>query len=318
MTGGTGYVGGRLMVALAERRHAVRVGSRGQAPAAAAAGVTDAAVMDWNSDESLAAACRGIDAVVHAAGMGAAECRADPVAALQFNGVATARLVRAAQRAGVRRFLYLSTMHVYGTALQGIVDESTCPQPVHPYASSHRAGEDAVLAADAGAGMRGMVLRLSNSFGAPAPATRGDECWRLVANDLCRQGATSGRLALQTAGRQRRDFIAMAEACRAILHCLDMPDASAGAALFNVGGDWAPSLLELAQFVAASVQRVSGRSCEITTGSATDSVGAAAFCYSTSRLRSSGFEPDASAAAREMDRLAAHCLERPAPGGHAA
>jgi hypothetical protein len=49
--------------------------------------------------------CDGVYVVIQAAGMNAQDCAADPVAALTFNGVATARLVMAASRTGVQRFI---------------------------------------------------------------------------------------------------------------------------------------------------------------------------------------------------------------------
>jgi UDP-glucose 4-epimerase len=315
VTGGSGYLGGRLVSALAGSDSCVvRIGLRRASPAPDSALDAEVAVTDWHSDESLAISCRGVDAIVHAAGMNAASCRADPVAALEFQGLATARLLRAAIAAGVRRFIYVSTAHVYGAALRGVVDESTCPRPLHPYATSRRAGEDVVLAARADGALQGIVLRLSNSFGSPAQPSGAVECWKLVANDLCRQGVVGGRMVLQTAGQQRRDFIAISEACRAITHFLGSAHDPADTGLFNVGGDWSPTLLELAQFIGSRIEHNMGTRPGIVTGAATDSVGGAEFRYSTARLHATGFVPAAGAAATEMDRLVVSCARAVAAG----
>src|SRR3546814_17036700 len=93
--------------------------------------------------------------------MNAQNCAANPVEALEFNGVATARLVQAAARVGIRRFIYLSTAHVYCAPLTGTITEDTCPRNLHPYATSHLAGENAVLSAVQAGEISGMVLRLS-------------------------------------------------------------------------------------------------------------------------------------------------------------
>ena len=63
---------------------------------------------------------------------------------LEFNGAATARLVRASLRAGVSKFIYFSTAHVYRSLLVGYFDDNSCPRNAHPYASTHLAGEQAV------------------------------------------------------------------------------------------------------------------------------------------------------------------------------
>ena len=76
--------------------------------------------------------------------MNAQNCVTDPVAALEVNAVATARLLQAAIRQGAKRFIYLSTAHVYGSSLSGVITEETCPASLCPYAASHRAGEDVV------------------------------------------------------------------------------------------------------------------------------------------------------------------------------
>ena len=73
----------------------------------------------WDDKDALTEACRNVDTVIHAAGMNAQDCTKDPVAALEFNGVATARLVEATCKAGVNQLIYLSTAHVYSNPLQG-------------------------------------------------------------------------------------------------------------------------------------------------------------------------------------------------------
>src|SRR3546814_14338280 len=113
-------------------------------------------------------ACRGCDAVIHAAGMNAQNCAANPVEALEFNGVATARLVQAAARVGIRRFIYLSTAHVYCAPLTGTITEDTCLRNLHPYATTHLAGENAVLLAVQFGEILGIVLGIANVLGVPA------------------------------------------------------------------------------------------------------------------------------------------------------
>ncbi len=212
--------------------------------------------MDWCSEESLRAACRSADAIVHLAGMNAAECKADPVGALEFNAVATARLARAAVASGVRRFVYLSTAHVYGSPLRGVITESSLPANLHPYATSHRAAEDPVRFLHQQRALEGIVVRLSNSFGVPAhPAVN---CWMLLVNDLCRQAVEHGELVLNSSGSQRRDFITLSDVCRAVEHLLQLDTAVIADGLFNLGGAWAPTVIEMGERVARCWELLSG------------------------------------------------------------
>lgn len=168
LTGGLGYLGGRLACALVAVGHQVRCGTR--RPGAAAPDWLPGmsmVMLDWASTEALTEACRGVDCIIHLAAMNEVESTRDPVGALEMNGLASLRLLEAAKAAGVRRFVYFSTAHVYGAPLQGSIDETSLPRPVHPYAITHKVAEDFVLAAHDRKQIEGVVIRLSNGFGAP-------------------------------------------------------------------------------------------------------------------------------------------------------
>jgi len=261
VAGGFGYVGGRIAQALCNAGHTVVLGTR--QVVASPAWLSSAQVMQlcWQDRAALEESCRGIDAVVHAAGMNAQDCAADPVAALEFNGVATARLVSAAVRAGVPRFVYFSSAHVYAASLEGQITERDCPRNLHPYATSHLAGEQVVFG-DVGSGkIRGTVLRLSNAFGPPTWDSA--SCRGLLVNDLCRQVVTTGELRLRTAGTQLRDFIPLGDVGRAVQHILSGDSAMLGDGLFNLGGDAVMSVFAMAELIVARWKIHSGKDAPI-------------------------------------------------------
>jgi UDP-glucose 4-epimerase len=246
VTGGFGFIGARLARHLAAAGYSVRLGSRRYAAQPDWLPQADVVQTCWDDIAALTAACNGMDVIVHAAGMNASDCAADPVNALMFNGVSTARLAQAAKQAGVRRFLYLSTAHVYTSPLAGTLDELTCPRNLHPYASSHLAGETAVLQTAAQGKLEAMVLRLSNAFGSPVMADA--NCWMLLINDLCRQAVTTGKLSLQSSGNQRRDFISLSTVCTTILALLAQP-ADALPSVLNIGSGEALKVIEMATLI---------------------------------------------------------------------
>jgi UDP-glucose 4-epimerase len=308
LTGGVGYLGGRLARFLIEREgHEVLLGTR--APQRVPNWAADHRVVhtDWNQEATLARACAGVDAIVHLSGMNARDCAEDPVAALEVNGVGTAHLLRAACREQVRRFIYLSSAHVYGGALTGRVDEGTAAEPRHPYATSHRAAEDLVRHAQYSGRIEGVVVRLSNSYGAPADP--GADCWSLLTNDLALQAVRSGRLVLRTTGEQRRDFIPLAEACRALAHLLAVPAAVLEQEVINVGGGWALMLREMAALIAERSLAVLGLRPELCIGDRTDATGSGLLAYGIARLLATGFKPDATAREAELDQLLRFCQE---------
>lgn len=249
ITGGFGFVGGRVARHLQRVGHQVVLGSRSEPGPPDWLPQADVVRTDWNDGPSLGKICAGIDVVIHAAGMNAQDCLVDPVAALDLNGTATARIVGESCRAGVSRFFYISTAHVYGSPLEGSIDEGTCPGNLHPYATSHLAGEHAVLGRIQRGEIEGLVLRMSNIFGAPVHSNT--NCWMLVANDLCRQAVVSGEMVLRTNGLQSRDFISMADVCMIIENLVSRNTEFGLPAVVNVGSGKSSTVLEMAR----SIQR---------------------------------------------------------------
>ncbi len=307
ITGASGYLGGRLHGFLDTfGRYSLRMGTRSRAWHANADGPSETATTDWASRSSLRTACEGIDAVVHLAGMSAPDCQRDPTGALTVNGVHTSRLLAAACDMGVDRFIYTSTVHVYGE-LSGVVTEATCPRGTHPYATSNRAGEDVVIGASLRGEIEGIVVRLSNVFGVPADP--GTDCWSLVANDLCRQAATKRRLVLTSPGVQRRDFVAAGQATQALRHLLEVPLDRGCAGTYNVGGEWSATILQLAHRISDRAEATLGVRPTINAPSLTNGDITTGFEYSIEALRDTGFElPDL--IDDELDKLLLYSRDR--------
>ena len=124
-----------------------------------------AAVTDWRGDlAELDALPDGVEAVVHAAATSTPTGRADAVPAevlIRDNALASARLVEAAKAAGVRRFVYLSSLSIHGTVNERSLDASTPIREPDPYGVSKLMGES-VLAAS---GIPAVAIRLPAVIG---------------------------------------------------------------------------------------------------------------------------------------------------------
>ncbi len=286
LSGGLGYLGGRIAQALVDAGYTVRCGSRREQPAPSWLPQMQMVRLDWGDMDSLVRACEGVSAVVHLAAMNEIESARDPLGALRMNGLASLALLTAAQQAGVGRFVYFSTAHVYGAPLQGEIDETTLARPVHPYAITHRVAEDFVLAAHDQGRLDGVVFRLSNAFG--APMTHEVDRWTLLVNDLCRQAAAQGELRLNSTGLQLRDFVTLGDVARASAHVLGLSRTALGGGLFNLGGH-AYSVLEMTERVARRWQAMTGKAIAI---HRQDGPGPTPLPlhYHYARLRDTGFE----------------------------
>jgi UDP-glucose 4-epimerase len=208
ITGGFGFVGGRLTRRLAEE-HEVWVSSRKKVPDTILRLHGNVRRIDHAlllSPETFPAF---IDTVIHLAALNELDCVKFPSEAIRVNVDETRMILENSIEQKVARFIYFSTAHIYGAPLQGTITEETLPIPTHPYAITHRAAEDYVVAAAKQKRIWGTVLRLSNSFGAPVSAAVNR--WTLLVNDLCRQSVEKGKLTLRSNGCQFRDFICLSD-----------------------------------------------------------------------------------------------------------
>ena len=305
ITGGFGYLGGRLAQFLVSQTcDEIVLGSRQQTKPPQWLPKVKVVQTRWDSLDGLENICSSVDALVHLAGMNAQDCATDPVAALQLNAVATARLLQAAIRKGVKRFIYISTAHVYGDPLTGVITEETFPVSRHSYAASHRAGEDVVLAANQRGEIEGIVVRLSNAFG--APAHKNANCWMLVVNDLCRQAAMTQRMVLRSSGLQRRNFVPLPDACCAIDHLLHLSEQALDRGIFNLGGVWQPTVWEVASLVQERCTVVLGFQPQITRIPPQKGETVAELNFRFDALRQTGYQPNANKV-EEIDRLLNFC-----------
>jgi UDP-glucose 4-epimerase len=180
----------------------------------------------------------------------------DPAKAFQVTTLGTLRLLKAAADRKVKRLVYFSTAHVYGSPLLGRIDEKTLPRPVHPYATTHKAAEDLVNEYHDKKLVEGIVIRLSNSFG--YPYYQNINRWTLVVNDLCRQAVTAKKLVLKTSGTQKRDFITLTDVCRGVDHLLESNFPLDKNNIFNLGGNATHSIYDIARAVASSCGEILG------------------------------------------------------------
>jgi UDP-glucose 4-epimerase len=263
ITGGFGYIGGRFTQHISKHQNcSVILATRSIEDIPSWALNFQIQEINWNDNTQLKNLCVGVDIVVHLAGMNAHDCLDNPGAAFQFNGVTTAKLLNRAIQARVKRFIYLSTAHVYGNPLAGTLTEDSCLTNLHPYATSHRHGEMSVLSAKKKGRILGCVIRLSNAFG--APANKNVNCWMLLVNDLCRQAVSNRKIVLRSSGQQKRNFIGMHDVCRSIEHTMMLSDNLGDNGLFNLG-DVEISVLDMARMVQSRCDAILGFKPELVT-----------------------------------------------------
>ena len=259
VTGAGGYVGSGLVGTLEAEGWQVRAAGRQRADHLDVEQVVGDLAGDANAAE---AACEGMDAVVHLAGDNEVVAARDPAFALGSTVLATERLAEAIRAAGIRRLVYMSTMHVYGERISdgATLTEDLRPEPRATYAIARLASEH-VVAALASAGVEVVVFRLTNSLGAPAhPAV---DRWTLVANDLCRQGVLHGRLELRSSGVQWRDFVALRDVRSFVAAASRSGDGALPPGVYNLGSGTPMTIRDLAGLVQDAFESITGTRPEL-------------------------------------------------------
>lgn len=142
VTGATGFVGTHLVRALRETGVAVTALARSRSRAASLEREGVQVVLGTLNDPSvLHDACQGQQVVFHVAGVVSA---LDEQGYNAVNRDGTAALLEAATRAGVGRFVYLSSLAAAGPSAPGVPHREIRSAPVTAYGRSKLAGEEVV------------------------------------------------------------------------------------------------------------------------------------------------------------------------------
>ena len=227
VTGATGKVGSRLTKRLAQRGDQVRALVRDPTRATGLReDRIELATGDLLDVDSLAAAVRGVDAVVHCAAFfrGATTEQAHAV-----NDLGTQHLAGAARAASVKRFIFTSTGLVYGPNGGRPAREDDPCAPMDGYPASKLAAERFLLAME---GIDVRVLRLPFVYGDGDPHI--EEAIPMM------QGFPPA---------QRMSIGHHADVAQAVVRLLDTP--SPAHRIYNVVDDEAPELATLFASVGA-------------------------------------------------------------------
>ena len=168
ITGGTGFIGSRLALALLENGDAVRVLGQANNEAEAAnqkeieANGAEVVLASVTDREQMFKLLAGIDLVYHFA---AAQHEANVPDQLFYdvNVTGTKNLLDASVAAGVKRFVHGSTIGVYGTAVSGTVNEQSPLNPDNIYGVTKLEGEQLVRSYQDKLPV--VIIRISETYG---------------------------------------------------------------------------------------------------------------------------------------------------------
>lgn len=267
MTGASGYAGGAVAVAL--RAGGITVLTAGRRSA-------DDLAFDLMRPERLSTQTflQDVDVLVHAAALHEVLCRQDPVAAYTANVTATRALLESARAANVRRLIYVSTFHVFGSP-QGRIDESRVPQPANDYGLTHLLAEQIFLTLAHAHQFEVSILRPANLFGTPAHWSDFNR-WTLAPFDFVQQAVNNGQIVLRSDGAPVRNYVSLSHWGAAVLAAVrgELPETTHVA-----GQPW--SMGALASLAAEAVESVIGKPVQVVRGEVGPVEASYEFCSGT-------------------------------------
>ena len=159
----------------------------------------------------------------------------------------TYRLLDYAVSRGLRRVIYLSTLQVYGTELQGDVTEATPVRCESAYSLNHYLGEEVCRLAVLRQHIDAVSLRPANVYGVPTVSTV--ERTTLVPMCFVKNALATGAVELRSSGLQRRNFVSTDEIAEIIGALIaDFPKEYN---IINAVSDWHASILQIVRMLQA-------------------------------------------------------------------
>ena len=246
ITGGAGFIGSHLIVALLAKGYAVRVlddlstGKRSNLPLdnprveLIEGDVADAAL--------VARAAQGCQAVAHLAAVASVQASVDdPVKTHQSNFIGTLNVCEAMRQAGIKRVIFASSAAVYGNNGEGeSITEDTAKAPLTPYASDKLASEYYLDFYRRQHGLEPVSFRFFNIFG---PRQDPSSPYSGVISIFAERAEKGLPINVFGDGEQTRDFFYVGDLAAILVQALERETVEEGAV--NVGQNATTSLNQL-------------------------------------------------------------------------
>ncbi|SEL28559.1 UDP-glucose 4-epimerase [Atopomonas hussainii] len=235
LTGASGFVGRAVLARLqTDAQYQVRCALR-QLPAVgwpADADIEAQQCPDLSADADWQPLLAGVDGVIHCAARVHVmhEQAADPLAEFRrVNVQGTLRLAQQAAQAGVKRFVFVSSVKVNGeqTAPGQAFSADDSPQPSDPYGISKLEAEQALLALAQQTGLEVVIVRPPLVYGPGVKANF------LSMMRWLRRGVPLPLGAINN----RRSLVAVANLADLLVHCLQHPQAANQRFMVSDGAD---------------------------------------------------------------------------------
>ena len=170
-----------------------------------------------------------------------------PKSSFDFYRLKTKNFAEAAKDAKIRKFIFLSTVHVYNNKFEGVINEKLPTLNNHPYALANLEGERVVRKIFGNNPDYSIILRLSNIFG--FPERKEVNCWMLFINNVCKEIVENQTITIKSNPLIKRDFIPVNDFCEIIIKLCDSNFVNKDNNIVNFGSEKTLSLKETAKLI---------------------------------------------------------------------
>lgn len=282
ITGGAGFIGSHLALALQQREGVrildnLRMGNRRRLEACNVEFV-EGSVLDT---AALQRAMSGVDLVFHLAAMvGVQESMDNPRACIETNVRGTFNVLEAAAEAGVSKLVFASSAAVYGDDPPIPTSETAPPSPKSPYAISKLDGEYLCEMFQRVRRLQTATVRFFNVFG---PGQDPASPYAAAVPRFLRRALCGEEVTIFGDGEQTRDFVYVKDVVSSMLFLAENSDLTGA---FNCGYGHQTTINEIANRILALTQ---SKSRLIYLPARPEDVRHS--CASIERLRGAGWHP---------------------------
>jgi UDP-glucose 4-epimerase len=222
VTGASGYIGSRLCLHLAGKGHEITAVCHSKIAQKEGwtelignfiiGDIREIKIINLIADVNA-------DAIIHLVSLDHHASEKEPDLVLDVNVKPIWNLLEAHADKNLRKFIYFSTIHVYGKNQGGLVLENQKVSPFNAYGLTHALSEEICNYYHIKTDTDCLNVRLSNSYG--EPVFYNAKCWDLIVNDLTKSAYLDEKIVLKGDGEAIRDFIHFTDICEGVESLID-------------------------------------------------------------------------------------------------
>lgn len=223
VTGASGYIGSRLCLYLAEKGHEITAVCSSKTPQKVGWTelISQFIIGDIREESTLKSiASVHAEAIIHLISLDHHDSEKAPNLVSEVNVQPTWNLLNLClAEYPVKKFIYFSTIHVYGKNQKGLVFENQKVTPFNAYGLTHALSEEICNYYHRKTATDCINIRLSNSYG--EPVFHNAKCWSLIVNDLSKSAFLDKKIVLKGDGKATRDFIHFSDICKGVASLIE-------------------------------------------------------------------------------------------------